>query len=82
VSAWQAAILTTVGAVIGTLLGLLPIRALTLRFSAGPAGTTHLPFVADWPVLALLGLGLPLLVTAGTWLFAGRRHRGALRRTP
>lgn len=82
VSAWQAAILTTVGAVIGTLLGLLPIRALTLRFSAGPAGTTHLPFVADWPVLALLGLGLPLLVTAGTWVFAGRRHRVALRRTP
>ncbi|WFR67445.1 hypothetical protein P9139_02475 [Curtobacterium flaccumfaciens] len=38
VSAWQAAILTTVGAVIGTLLGLLPIRALTLRFTAGPVG--------------------------------------------
>ncbi|MDP4333597.1 hypothetical protein Q7F20_09455 [Curtobacterium sp. A7_M15] len=82
VSAWQAAILTTVGAVIGTLLGLLPIRALTLRFTAGPAGTSHLPFVADWPVLALLALGLPLLVTAGTWVSGRRRHRVALRRTP
>ncbi|UBQ02486.1 hypothetical protein [Curtobacterium sp. TXMA1] len=80
VSAWQAAILTTVGAVVGTLLGLLPIRALTLRFDAGPTGTTHLPFVADWPVLALLALGLPLVVTAGTWLTAGRGRRVAVRR--
>ncbi|WP_144711633.1 ABC transporter permease [Curtobacterium pusillum] len=81
VSAWQAAILTTVGAVIGTLLGLLPIRALTLRFTAGPVGTTHMPFVADWPVLAVLAIGLPLLVTAGTWLTAGRSRRVAVRRT-
>ncbi len=76
----QAAILTTVGAVVGTLLGLLPIRALTLRFDGGPTGTTHLPFVADWPVLALLALGLPLLVTAGTWLTAGRGRRPVVRR--
>ncbi|WP_289471502.1 ABC transporter permease [Curtobacterium subtropicum] len=80
VSAWQAAILTTVGAVVGTLLGLLPIRALTLRFDGGPTGTTHLPSVADWPVLALLALGLPLVVTAGTWLTAGRGRRVAVRR--
>ncbi len=57
-SAWQAAILTTVGAVIGTLLGLLPIRALTIRFTAGPVGASHMPFVADWPFLVLLALGL------------------------
>ncbi|WIB77459.1 ABC transporter permease [Curtobacterium sp. MCPF17_002] len=81
VSAWQAAILTTVGAVIGTLLGLLPIRALTLRFTSGPAGVSHMPFVADWPVLALLALGLPVLVTAGTWLTAGRGRRVAVRRS-
>ena len=81
VSAWQAAILTTVGAVIGTLLGLLPIRALTLRFTSGPAGASHMPFVADWPVLALLALGLPILVTAGTWLTAGRGRRVAVRRS-
>jgi hypothetical protein len=80
VSAWQAAILTTVGAVIGTLLGLLPIRALTLRFTAGPVGTSHMPFVADWPFLALLAVGLPLLVTVGTWLTAGRSRRVAVRR--
>ena len=82
VSAWQAAILTTVGAVVGTLLGLLPIRALTLRFDGGPTGTTHLPFVADWPVLALLALGLPLVVTAGTWATAGRSSRPVVRRAP
>lgn len=80
VSAWQAAILTTVGAVIGTLLGLLPIRALTLRFTAGPIGASHMPFVADWPFLALLAVGLPVLVTVGTWLTAGRSRRVAVRR--
>jgi len=80
VSAWQAAILTSIGAVVGTLLGLLPIRALTLRFTGGPTGTTHMPFVADWPVLALLAVGLPLVVTAGTWLTAGRSRRVAVRR--
>lgn len=81
VSAWQAAILTTVGAVIGTLLGLLPIRALTLRFTSGPPGVSHMPFVPDWPVLALLALGLPALVTVGTWLSAGRGRRVAVRRS-
>ncbi|WP_420369149.1 FtsX-like permease family protein [Curtobacterium sp. L1-20] len=81
VSAWQAAILTSVGAVIGTLLGLLPIRALTLRFTAGPEGTTHMPFVADWPFLALLAIGLPVVVTLGTWATAGRGRRVAVRRT-
>ena len=80
VSAWQAAILTTVGAVVGTLLGLLPIRALTLRFTAGPPGTLHMPFVADWPVLAVLAIGLPLVVTLGTWLLAGRSRRVTVRR--
>lgn len=80
VSAWQAAILTTVGAVVGTVLGLLPVRALTLRFDSGPVGTSHMPFVADWPVLALLALGLPVLVTAGTWLVSGRGRRPSVRR--
>ncbi|MBK0297483.1 hypothetical protein IAE22_37275, partial [Bacillus sp. S34] len=64
----------------GTLLGLLPIRALTLRFTAGPVGASHMPFVADWPFLALLAVGLPLLVTVGTWLTAGRSRRVAVRR--
>lgn len=81
VSAWQAAILTTVGAVVGTLLGLLPIRALTLRFTESAPGVTHLPFVADWPMLAVLALGLPVLVTAATWATAGRGRRVAVRRT-
>ncbi|MBF4608181.1 ABC transporter permease [Curtobacterium sp. VKM Ac-1393] len=80
VSTWQAAILASVGAVIGTLLGLLPIRALTLRFSAPAAGSSHLPFVPDWSMLALLGIGLPLLVTAGAWLTAHGRRRVAVRR--
>ncbi|MEK6311465.1 MAG: FtsX-like permease family protein [Curtobacterium sp.] len=81
-TAWQAAILTSVGAVIGTVLGLLPIRALTLRFGETPPGVSHMPFVADWPVLALLAIGLPVLVTTATWLTSGRGRRLAVRRAP
>lgn len=80
VSTWQAAILATVGSVIGTLLGLLPIRALTLRFTESPVGVNHMPFVPDWPVLALLAIGLPLVVTAGAWLTSRGRRRVAVRR--
>lgn len=80
VSTWQAAILATVGSVIGTLLGLLPIRALTLRFTESPVGVNHMPFVPDWPVLALLAVGLPLVVTAGAWLTSRGRRRVAVRR--
>ncbi|WJY01116.1 ABC transporter permease [Curtobacterium sp. 458] len=79
-TAWQAAILTSVGAVIGTVLGLLPIRALTLRFGETPPGVSHMPFVADWPVLGLLAIGLPVLVTTATWLTSGRGRRLAVRR--
>ncbi len=39
-----------------------------------------MPFVPDWPLLALLALGLPLVVTVGTWLTAGRGSRPAVRR--
>lgn len=80
VSTWQAAILATVGSVIGTLLGLLPIRALTLRFTESPVGVNHMPFVPDWPVLALLAVGLPLVVTAGAWLTSRGRRRVTVRR--
>ncbi|ROS68763.1 ABC-type lipoprotein release transport system permease subunit [Curtobacterium sp. PhB172] len=80
VSTWQAAILASVGAVIGTLLGLLPMRALTLRFTEPAVGSNHMPFVPDWSMLALLAIGLPLLVTAGAWLTAHGRRRVAVRR--
>ena len=80
VSTWQAAILTAVGAVVGTLLGLLPVRALTLRFTETPAGVRHLPFAPDWTVLALLAIGLPLVVTVATWSTSGRVRRVPVRR--
>ncbi|MFK4481621.1 FtsX-like permease family protein [Curtobacterium sp. AB7] len=80
VSTWQAAILASVGAVIGTLLGLLPIRALTLRFTTPVSGTNHLPFAPDWTTLALLAIGLPVVVTAGAWLTSRGRRRVAVRR--
>jgi ABC-type lipoprotein release transport system permease subunit len=80
ISTWQAAILTLVGAVVGTLLGLLPIRALTLRLTATPDGVQHLPFAPDWSVMAVLAVGLPLVVTVATWATSGRMRRLPVRR--
>ncbi|WIB26435.1 ABC transporter permease [Curtobacterium sp. MCSS17_015] len=81
VSTWQAAVLTLVGSLVGVVLGTLPLRALTLRFTPTPDGVVHMPFALDPVSLAVLGLGLPVLVTAGVWAVAGRRRRVAVRRT-
>ncbi|PZF69016.1 hypothetical protein DEJ33_01225 [Curtobacterium sp. MCPF17_047] len=81
VSTWQAAVLTLVGSLVGVALGVLPLRALTLRFTPTPLGVSHLPFAPDPTSLVVLALGLPLLVTAGVWAVAGRRRRVAVRRT-
>ncbi|QWS33295.1 ABC transporter permease [Curtobacterium aetherium] len=81
VSTWQAAVLTLVGSLVGVALGILPLRALTLRFTPTPTGVVHMPFAPDPVSLAVLALGLPVLVTAGVWLVAGRRRRVAVRRT-
>ncbi|PYY41412.1 FtsX-like permease family protein [Curtobacterium sp. MCPF17_046] len=81
VSTWQAALLTLVGSLVGVALGTLPLRALTLRFTPTPDGVVHMPFAPDPVSLAVLGLGLPVLVTAGVSAVAGRRRRVAVRRT-
>jgi putative ABC transport system permease protein len=81
VSTWQAAVLTLVGSLVGVALGILPLRALTLRFTPTPLGVSHLPFAPDPTSLVVLAVGLPLLVTAGVWAVAGRRRRVAVRRT-
>ncbi|MDN4649541.1 FtsX-like permease family protein [Curtobacterium sp. PsM8] len=81
VSTWQAAVLTLVGSLVGVALGVLPLRALTLRFTPTPLGVSHLPFAPDPTSLVVLAIGLPLLVTAGVWAVAGRRRRVAVRRT-
>jgi putative ABC transport system permease protein len=81
VSTWQAAVLTLVGSLVGVALGTLPLRALTLRFTPTPDGVVHMPFAPDPVSLAVLGLGLPVLVTAGVWAVTGRRRRVAVRRT-
>jgi putative ABC transport system permease protein len=81
VSTWQAGVLTLVGALVGVVLGVLPLRALTLRFTPTPTGVVHMPFAPDPLTLLVLAVGLPLLVTAGVWLVSGRRRRVAVRRT-
>lgn len=75
INAWQAAIIVGIGSVVGTIAGQIPMW--------GIAQTTDaLRFWADapWLWLGLLAFGLPLLVTAVSWLVSPR-HPDLTRRT-
>jgi putative ABC transport system permease protein len=63
----QAAIIVGVGAVTGTLAGLLTTYAISLTDTTG-----MWTFLPPWPALALLVVGMPLLIAAGSWLVASR----------
>ncbi|WP_375400796.1 FtsX-like permease family protein [uncultured Amnibacterium sp.] len=58
---WQTLSITITGAVLGVLLGLIPVAAIALQH-----GQTAIPFVAPWPQLAAAAIGLPLLIAAAT----------------
>jgi putative ABC transport system permease protein len=64
---WQAVIIVGVGAVTGTLAGLLAAYATSLLDSTG-----NLAFLPPWPALGLLVVGMPVLIAAGSWLVASR----------
>ncbi|MFE5409877.1 FtsX-like permease family protein [Microbacterium sp. NPDC056569] len=75
VNAWQAAIIVGVGAVIGTATGALSVWGYA---KANPE--SYLLADTPWPWLALLGLALPVAVTAVAWLVPPR-HPDLTRRT-
>jgi hypothetical protein len=75
INAWQGAIIVGIGAVVGTIAGQIPMWGIT-------QSTDYLRFWEDapWLWLALLAVGLPLLVTAVSWLVSPR-HPDLTRRT-
>lgn len=75
VNAWQAAIIVGIGAVVGTIAGLIPVWG-TAQSSTDFLRLSDLP----WPWLAILGVGLPLAITVVAWLVPPR-HPELTRRT-
>jgi putative ABC transport system permease protein len=63
----QAAIIVGVGAVTGTLAGLLTTYAIALMDTTG-----RWAFFPPWPALGALVVGMPLAIAAGSWLVASR----------
>jgi len=57
---WQALIIAGFGAVVGTVIGLVPALAL----SANP----HMPFVPPWLQIGLTVIGLPAVIAVGSWV--------------
>lgn len=62
---WQALLLAGLGSLMGTALGVLAAGALAL-----PGGP--LPFAPPVVPLAVIGFAVPLVISVGAWLFAGK----------
>jgi putative ABC transport system permease protein len=76
---WQAVCLAGTGALIGVVLGVIPVLALSLPSSGSPYAS--LVFTAPWLQLLLAAVGVPLLIACGTWLTAGGGRVRLARRT-
>lgn len=75
VNAWQAGIIVGIGAVVGTVAGLIPVWG-TAQSSAEFLQLADLP----WPWLAVLAIGLPVTITLVAWMVPPR-HPELTRRT-
>lgn len=69
---WQATIIVGIGSVTGTVAGLIPTWGIVMQTNLlGRSAPTMAD--APWPWLALLAVGLPLVIAAGSWLIPSRR---------
>jgi putative ABC transport system permease protein len=68
---WQALIIAGFGAVVGTVIGLVPALAL----SANP----HMPFVPPWLQIGITVIGLPGVIAVGSWLLTRKAKVSARR---
>jgi predicted lysophospholipase L1 biosynthesis ABC-type transport system permease subunit len=68
---WQALVITGAGAVLGAGTGLIPALALSAN--------ADMPFAPPWLQIALTAVALPLVITAGNWLFTRSRRVSARR---
>lgn len=68
INAWQGAIIVGIGVVVGTIAGQIPM------WGIAQSGTTMRYWEdAPWVWLAALAVGLPVVVTAASWLVPPRR---------
>ncbi|MGN6445739.1 hypothetical protein, partial [Amnibacterium sp.] len=74
IAAVQAIIVCGLGAVLGTLLGMLPALALG-------GATDSFPFSPPPVQLVLLALGIPAVIAVGSWLLVGTRRGDLTRRS-
>ena len=65
---WQALIICSLGSLLGSALGILPALALGL-----PGGLY--PFAPPWMQIALAAIALPIAISLGSWMLAGRPLR-------
>jgi hypothetical protein len=70
----QALIVCGLGALLGTVLGLLPAMGLG-------GATASLPFAPPVLQLVLMALGIPIVIAIGSWLLVGTRRGDLTRRT-
>jgi hypothetical protein len=70
-SFWSAAVITGVGSIGGVILGTVPALAVAQSL-VQDGGRAAVPYSPPWLVLAIMAIGLPLLLAAGSWLTAGR----------
>lgn len=75
INAWQAAIIVGIGAVVGTIAGLIPVWG-TAQSSPEFFRLADMP----WLWLGILAIGLPVAITAVAWLVPPR-HPELTRRT-
>lgn len=75
INAWQAAIIVGIGAVVGTLAGLIPVWG-TAQSTSGYLRLVDMP----WLWLGILAVGLPVAITLAAWLVPPR-HPELTRRT-
>jgi putative ABC transport system permease protein len=73
---WQAIVLAGTGAIIGVILGTIPVFALSLA----PPELGAVVFSPPWIQLLLTAFALPLIIAIGTWLTAGGGRRSVTSR--
>jgi putative ABC transport system permease protein len=78
---WGAGLITGVGSIAGVLLGTIPALAVAGSL-VQEGGHSAVPFTVPWLPLLIAALGLPLLLSVGGWITAGRSRIRYLERAP
>lgn len=77
VSFWQGLVIAGLGCATGTAAGILPVWGVTLMGMGSDTRMSDVP----WPLLAVLGIGLPVAIAAVSWLVPPQSPDLSRRRT-